>query len=462
MAAADQLRRLIRRAVGDEAIFAGFRSAAAAIEERPPPFIARAVLFALLAFIVALIVWASLAQVDQIVIAQGRIVTSAQTIVIQPLETAVVRELRVRVGQNVKKGEIVATLDPTFSSADAAQIRQRRDSLGAEIARLEAESRERRYVAAAGNADAALQADMYDKRAAEYGSRIKSFQADIARLDADLRGTIKSREALKARLDSVRQIEKMKDDLKEKQFVSPMAVLESREKRLEVETAYEDSVNKSQQLREQLAQARHNQEAFVKQWRQKILEDLVKAQRERDALQEQLTKAERRNTLVELASPLDATVLEIHRRSAGSVAKEAEPLLTLVPADSPLEAEIQIAADDIGFVRKGDVVRVKIDAFPFQKHGSIDGTLIVVGADSFLAEGGTGGAAAASNARAGNRAFFPGRVAGFSNTLIRVPPDTRLTPGMTLTAEIKIGRRSVISYFLYPLIKAFDESIRRY
>jgi HlyD family secretion protein len=86
----------------------------------------------------------------------------------------------------------------------------------------------------------------------------------------------------------------------------------------------------------------------------------------------------------------------------------------------------------------------------------------VVGADSFLAEGGSGAAAAAGNARAGNRAFFPGRVADIRNELTRVPPDTRLTPGMTLTAEIKIGQRSVMSYFLYPLIKAFDESIRRY
>ena len=448
--------------MGDSDTFAGFRSAAAAIEERPPPFIARTVLYSVVAFILAMLLWASLAQVDQIVIAQGRIITSAQTIVIQPLETAVIRELRVRVGQTVKKGEIVATLDPTFSTADVAQLKQRRDSLGAEIARLEAESREVRYNAPPGNPDAALQADMFEKRAAEYASRVKGLQADIARIDADLRGTLKSREVLKARLDSVKQIEKMKDDLKEKQFVSPMAVLESRERRLEVETAYEDSVNKSQQLKEQQAQAHHAWDTFVKQWRQKVLEDLLKAQRERDALQEQLTKAERRNTLVELISPLDATVLEINKRSVGSVAKEAEPLLTLVPAGSALEAEIQIAADDVGFVRQGDPVRVKIDAFPFQKHGAIPGKLTVVGADSFLAEGGNSAAAAATNARAGNRAFFPGRVAQLENTLTRVPPDTRLTPGMTLTAEIKIGQRSVMSYFLYPLIKAFDESIRRY
>lgn len=448
------------RAAEDQDI-AGFASTAAAIEHRQPPLIARATLYLLVALIASALLWATLSKIDQIVIAQGRLVTTAQTIIIQPLETGVIREIHVRVGQQVKKGEAIATLDPTFSVADVAQIKQRRDSLSAEIARLEAESKERGYAAPRGDSDAAMQADMFEKRAAEYVSRVNGLKADIARMDADLKGTTRSREVLKQRLDSVSQIEKMKDDLKDRQFVSPMSVLESRERRLEVETAYEDAANKAQQLKEQLAQSRHALETFVKQWRQKVLEDLLKAQRERDGLQEQLTKAERRNALVRLIAPVDATVLEINRRSVGSVVKEAEALATLVPANSPIEAEIQIPAEDVGFVRRDDPVRIKIDAFPFQKHGTIPGTLTVIGADSFLAD--QQAATQGQNAgRASSRAFYPARVAKLENTLIKVPPDTHLTPGMTLIAEVKIGERSVISYFVYPLIKAFDESIRRY
>ena len=444
----------------DESV-AAFGSAAAAIEHRQPPVAARLTLYLLVAFIACGIAWAALSRIDQIVIAQGRIITTAQTIVIQPLETGVIREIHVRVGQSVKKGEPIATLDATFSVADVAQIKQRRGSLGAEIGRLEAESKQRPYRAAGSDADSAMQADMFDKRTGEYASRVKGLEAEIARLEADIKGTTRSRDVLKQRLDSVSQIEKMKDELKDKQFVSPMSVLESRERRLEVETAYEDASGKAQQLKEQLAQSRHALETFVRQWRQKILEDLLRAQRERDALQEQLTKAERRNALVQLVAPVDATVLEINKRSAGSVAKEAEPLATLVPANSPIEAEIQIPAEDVGFVRRGDPVRLKIDAFPFQKHGSIGGSLAVIGADSFLAD--QQAATSGQNAgRAVSRAFYPARVTGLENTLIRVPPDTRLAPGMTLSAEIKIGERSVLSYFVYPLMKAFDESIRRY
>ena len=148
-------------------------------------------------------------------------------------------------------------------------------------------------------------------------------------------------------------------------------------------------------------------------------------------------------------------MLEINKRSVGTVAKEAEPIMTLVPQGLPLEADIQIPADEIGFVRKGDAVRIKIDAYPFQKHGIVEGRVNVIGEDSFLAEQNP-----ANQLRPLTKAYYPARVRLTNTALHKVPSDTRLTPGMTLTAEIKVSERTVISYFMYPLIKAFDESIR--
>ncbi|MEO7726268.1 MAG: HlyD family type I secretion periplasmic adaptor subunit, partial [Burkholderiales bacterium] len=84
-----------------------------------------------------------------------------------------------------------------------------------------------------------------------------------------------------------------------------------------------------------------------------------------------------------------------------------------------------------------------------------DGKLSVVGADSFLADENR-----ANQLRALTKAYYPARAGLISTMLKKVPADTRLTPGMTLTAEIKVSERTVISYFLYPLIKGFDESIR--
>lgn len=419
----------------------------------PPPLVARGTLYALVSFVVVALLWATFSDVDRIVTAQGRLITRAQPVVIQALETSVVRSLDVRVGQAVRKGDRLVTLDPTFADADESQTRQRLESLASEATRLEAELDGKPYAAAKNVPDSALQADLHERRAGEYVARMRGFRADIARLEADLAGTRRSLVVLEQRLASLRKVEDMKADLTDKKFVSQMDLLGAREKRLEAEQIFEDATNKSKQLVEQQEQARSAMDVFERSWRQKTLDDLVKVRRDRDALREQLAKMARRGALVFLTAPYDATVLEINKRTVGSVAKEAEPILTLVPLGEDLEAEIQIAAEDIGFVRKGDPVRIKVDAFPFQTHGTVRGELSVVGADSIVVDPG-------SAQRNSTRAYFPARVARISGDLRKVPADTRLVPGMTVTGEIRVGERSVISYFLYPLIKAFDEGAR--
>jgi HlyD family secretion protein len=425
------------------------------LETRRPPLATRATLYLVIAFIAAMLAWAWVSSIDIIVIAPGRIITSAQPVVVQALETSVVRSIEVKVGQAVKKGETVATLDPTFASADVTQVRQRITSLAAEIGRLEAELAGKPYAPLGSADDDRIQSELHERRAAEYAARVKGLEADMARLKADLTGTQRTRKVLAERLDGLKKIEAMKADLNAKQLVSDMDLLEARNRRLEVEQSLEDAVNKSNQLVEQIEQTRQALEAFVRAWRQKVLDDLLKARRDRDALQENLAKADRRSVLVHLTAPLDAVVLDINKRSVGTVAKEAEVILTLVPQGVPLEAEVQIAAEDIGFLRPNDPVRLKIDAYPFQKHGTLDGRLTVIGGDSFPVEQGS----AAAN-RGSTRAYYLARVTDIRGDLKLVPADTRLNPGMTATGEIKVSERSVISYFLYPLMKAFGESIR--
>src|SRR5262247_1552075 len=122
-----------------------FQSDARKIDERRPPWIARATLYALVAVIIITGIWAAVAKIDRIVVAPGKLVTTSSTIVVQPLETSVVRSLHARVGDIVRKGEPVATLDPTFSEADADQLRGKIKSLAAQIDRLEAELNEKPY-----------------------------------------------------------------------------------------------------------------------------------------------------------------------------------------------------------------------------------------------------------------------------------------------------------------------------
>jgi hemolysin D len=151
---------------------------------------------------------------------------------------------------------------------------------------------------------------------------------------------------------------------------------------------------------------------------------------------------------VALTAPADAVVLEVAKRSIGSIVREAEPVFTLVPLDVPLEAEVLVEARDIGHVGPEQEVRVKLDAFPFQKHGTASGVVRTISEDAFTDEG------------KGERSFYRARVVLTDSRLERIPETFRLIPGMTVVAEIKVGRRSVLSYFLYPLLRGLDESIR--
>ncbi len=425
------------------------------IERRPFPSGVRYTLYALVLFVLCAILWASLSQIDRIVVARGKLVTPLPNIVVQPLETGIIRSIDVRVGQTVRRGEKLATLDPTFTTADAAQLRTQRQSLLTQIRRLEAElGKSGSLNTISKNPEELLQAKLYEERGANYRARMTQLSENVDKITAAQETNRRDQNALGSRVESLKEIEGMHLALQEKQFVSRLKYLETRDKRLEIDRDLQLAINRAQEIQKERAAAEAEKTAFSKEWRQKALEEMVTARRELNGVIEQLSKAERRNELVIMTTPVDAVVLEIAKKSVASVAQAAEPLFTLVPIDAPLEAEVQIEADDIGNVRVGDKVHIKVDAFPFQKHGTISGTVRIISEDSFARE------RTPLNAKNRSEAYYLGRIVLDPVKFEAVPKDTRLLPGMTLTGEVVVGRRSIISYFLYPIIRAFDEAIR--
>lgn len=423
------------------------------IERTPVPFAAHAAVLLLAALVAIAIAWASFAEIDMIVVARGRLITPQANIVVQPLETAVVQSVDVRVGQIVKKGQALVSLDPTFVAADAAQLRARLESLDSQVQRLESELQGGRAPVPAGaSADARLQSSLQHEKLENYRQRLLRLDEAIGRAKAGIVTNARDQQVLGSRVRSLAEIEAMQEKLHAQNYGARLKLLEAREKRQEVERDLEQAVNRAAELRRELALAEAERAAFIKEWRQKAMEELVTVRRDRDAVAEQLQKAERRSALVVLTAPADAVVLDVAKRSIGSVAREAEPLVTLVPLNTELEAEVQIETDDVGYVKTGDPVRIKFDAYPFQRHGTIEGKLRTVSEDSFQRERGA--------AIGRSDLFYLGRVKVGQMKLKRVPAETRLVPGMTLTAEIAVGRQRVISYFAYPLIKGFDEAIR--
>ena len=426
-----------------------FQSDARIIEEGPVPALARMTLYALLAFVVVAVGWAALSLVDQVVVARGRLITTANNLVVQPLETSIVRSIDVKAGDVVRKGDRLGTLDQTFTEADSEQLRVRLGSLAAQVKRLDAEMNGQSYVmSATPSVDERLQDVIAAKRAQQYAARLDAFDRQVARAEAGIATKRADQAALQQRLAVAREVEQMRGTLFQREVGSRIQQLEAQSVRLQIERDLQLSANEILELQQEVARTRAEREAFVQDWRQKTAEELVTARREHDGVEQQFEKAKRRNALVDLMSPADAVVLEVAQRSIGSVLREAEPLFTLVPLDVPIEAEVNVDARDIGLVRAGAPVRIKLDAYPFQKHGTIEGTVRTVTEDSFV------------DKENPSQAFYRARVALTATALRGVPETYRLIPGMTIAAEIKSGERTVLSYFLYPLIRGLDESIR--
>jgi HlyD family secretion protein len=440
-----------QRARGKDATALDFLPDADAIERNPLPAYLRTTVHLLGLALLLFVLWASFSEVERVVVASGRLVNPLPNIVVQPLETSIIQKIEVRVGQVVRQGEVLATLDPTFAQADEAQLRARLHSLDTQTRGLNAELLGKSTAPLGKDADALLQSQLSRERQANYAAQLAKLEQNMARVTATIETNRRDQLVLAQRMKSLNEMEAMQETLMAQNFGARLQLLEARDRRLAGERELQLANNREHELRNELAALASEKTAFTKSWRQKTMEDLLSTARDRDGINEQLQKADKRKQLVALVSPVDAVVLDIAKLSQGSVVQAAQQMFTLVPLGAALEAEVQIDALDIGYIKPGDVVHIKFDAFPFQKHSALDGRVRTISEDAFRRDSGAPGAL---------DAYYLSRIAYGDSKLKKMPDKARLLPGMTLSAEIVVGKRSVMSYLIWPLTKAMDESIR--
>jgi len=433
-----------------------------AIEQRPLGGVTRGVLVLLSTLIAVTLTWAGFSKLDEIVVAPGRLVSSKPKLVVQPLDTSLVESIDVRVGQIVKAGQQLAALDPTFTEADQAYLKGGVSKLDAQEKRLLSElgstvgsSADASSANAKRSDEDKLQSDLRRARVDSFRAKINALSENIAKLEASLSTNRADQQLIQERLKSLVEIEEMQTKLLQQNFGAKRQLLEATERRQAVDRELVQARNREKEILKEIQVSRAEKESFQSDWKQKTIEDLVDTRREKDGISEQLLKAQKRRSLIILRAPVDAVVLEIPKRSVGSVVREAEPLFTLVPLNAPLEVELQIASPDVGFVKLGDSVRIKLDAFPFQKFGTLTGKVTMVSEDAFVRD-----PSAIQSARQLSGNYYLARVLLESTKLEKHAEDISLRPGFTLSGEVKIGERTVMSYFLYPLIGTLDASLK--
>ena len=451
-----RLARLPRPPIAIPSVPEGLQPTLDDIMTEAPPQLLRGTHYLLAALLLSLIIVASLIKIDIIITARGRLTTDAPLIAVQPLELSIIKEIRVKIGDAVRKGDVLATLDPTFTQADQASLGIQQAGLRARIERLEAELNQTAYIADGMQPDEQLQLDLYRQRQAQYAARLREFTEDRQRYQEAIRTTAQNLQSATQQLDLSKEIESMRAKLWLQQVGSRLTYLDAQAARLRAERDYEDTANHLADLQHALQSTEAARQVFIDDWRRQLLDELATARADGARMSDSVTKARRMNDLVVLTAPEDGVVLDIAKRSVGSVLHEAEPLITLVPTMSPLIAEVMIHSADVGYAGVGDLVTIKVDAFPYQRHGLLSGRLRSIGEDSLTPSGAGGAIPVAASADVVHRC----QVTLTSTQLHHLPAGARLIPGMTVTGEVEVGSRTVISYFLYPIERGFDESIR--
>ena len=433
-----------------------FQSESDAITESSEPRWARVTVFVLAGMFVTVLLIMCVTRLDRVVTSVGgKLVSTDRMNVFQALDPSIIKSINVREGDEVDKGQVLATLDPTFAAADVKQLKQQAASLRAQIARDEAQLNNHAFVVPE-EADpdaiksAAVQKEYYNQQVAQYKAQVASFDAKISQAQATIQKYQADASRYQQREQIAKQIEDMRAFLASHGTGSQLNLLTSQDARLEVLRTLEFDHNSLDEAQHTLASITADRDAFIQQWNSQLSQDLVKARSDLDTAQASLDKATRHHDLVQLTASEPSVVLTVAKLSVGSVLKEGDTLFTVMPINSPVEAEIKISARDVGFVRAGDRCILKIEAFNYMEHGTAEGTIRWVSDNAFTADDNGQPVEAYYKARCGVDAMH----------FVNVPAKFRLIPGMTLQADINVGTRSAAMYVLGGILRGFGESMR--
>jgi HlyD family secretion protein len=440
-----------------------FQSPSAGILAAPVPRAARGTIWIIGSLFFACLVAMGLIPIDKVVTAQGKVVARSHTMVVQPLETAIVRAIDVAEGQTVHAGDLLARLDPTFAAADVGALAVQVASLQAEVSRLQAEAEGKPFTYSGLDPALALQAAIYAQRQSERNFKLETYRQKISGLLATVQRSIADAGAYDQRKRVAEQVEGMRRELERLQVGSKLNSLAATDNRLEIERGLANAVETAETARRDLEAMKAERDAYDQNWRAEVSQKLSEQTQKLSDAREQLNKAQLRRQLVELRAERDATVLTVAKVSVGSVLQSGDQFMTLVPTDAPLEVEANIAGRDDGFVHVGDPVAIKFDTFPFTQYGLAYGTVRTISADSFTAQDeqrSKYGSMSVPVAPGSTEPYYRSRIAIDRVELHGVPEGFHISPGMPVTADIKVGKRTVLGYLMTKVLPVASEGMR--
>ncbi len=440
-----------------------FNSPSAALVALPPMAIARWMIWVVASMAIAMLVVMGTFPLDRVVTTPGELVPTARTMLVQPLETSIVRSIDVKEGEVVHKGQILARLDPTISDAQEANLKKQTQSYSAQIDRLKDEAAGTTYAPDLGNPAATQQAAIFMRRQAEYKAKLLNYNQQIASLQSDVTGYRANAAMYAGRVKVSREVSNMRMELQRDQVGSRLSSLSAQDDLMEIERSEISAQEGAVGAQNKLDAMRAEEQGFIQQWKAQIYQDLTDAEHKYFETKADYEKAVLLKSLDVMRAQSNAVVLTIAKVSIGSVLTPASDFIKLVPLDSPLEIEAKLSGDESGYIQLGDKALIKFATFPYTQYGGAQATVSNVSADSFTSDPNQQqGPQGAPSAAMGNprQTFYRVRLRVDRYTLHGVPNYFHPTPGMPVTADIKVGKRTILRYLLNSVIPVASEGMR--
>ena len=413
------------------------------IEDKPLNPLGRIILYLVLAIMVFGTAWLILAKVDVVVSAQGKVIPSGEIKILKPLESGVVSKIFVKESDKVKKGDILIQIDPTVTDASLSSKQDDLAVINSDIVLLEALISESNLSKdelnklnssqiSLYNSQKQILASTYEGNKAKLNSAkldIKANESEVNRLSLLLSKEEEAKVRLQKVLDLIakkeyEEVSKNIINLKEQKDIALYRLKESNKKLEEI--------------------IEENQKA-IKTIKSSWIETSLSKEKEKRELSAQINAILFSNKTQQIKSPVDGFVGKLLIHTEGGVVSPNDNLISIVPSDAPLIIKANVLNKDIGFLKLGQEVAIKIDTFSFQKYGLLHGNIIEISKDAIEDE----------------KLGLIYEIKIKPNSLdIKVEGETKqLEIGMSVIAEVKTGKRRVIELFIYPIIKYMDEGL---
>jgi hemolysin D len=414
-----------------------FKPSIVEIEEDPGNPLGALTFWLVIAVFAFFIGWAIFGQVDVVVTGRGKVIPVGQSKLVQPLNGGVISQILVQEGDFVRQGQPLVLIDPATTEPTLQSSRETLAHIQAEEARLQA-SAQRQSFSGSGT-----QGQIYEASLSALQKQLSAKEKQLDNLNAQIKAKkveeSHTQELLTVNREKEQRLRQVQDIIAQDDYEKAKNEVLSGENRLK-SLAYElDQLNfQQQQTREEMAYLQQN-------FNSTTLTELSDKEKQVTQLEATIQEASFKNARQTLVAPVDGYVHELFVHTVGGVVSPAEKVLSIVPAQTPLLLQATVANKDIGFVKEGMPVAIKIDAFDFQKYGTLNGVVQQIDKDS------------KDDEKQGP--VYTVMVKPLQHSLKMDGRWQQLSTGLSATAEIKTGKRQIIEFFIYPLIKHLDEGM---